>query len=126
MIRPPRINLDFDAESIDQVGNVTDDLSPRYKLGRWLGQGRHGIVREAFDTKSGEKVAIKSVDRLLDSNINQEITILKRVQHPNCIRLKKVEQTSKCTYLVMELCSGGDIFEKITQNGPLPEASAKK
>ena len=123
MIRPPRIILDFDSQVIDQVGNVTDDLSPRYKLGRWLGKGRHGIVREAFDTKSGEKVAIKAVDR---SNINQEIKILKRVQHQNCIRLKKVEQTSKCTYLVMELCSGGDIFEKIEQNGPLPEASAKK
>ena len=108
----------------DTVGVVAGELPPRYKFVRVLGTGTHGIVSEAFDTKSGEKVAIKAVDRL--SSINQEIKILKRVQHPNCIRLKKVEQTSKCTYLVMELCSGGDIFEKIEQNGPLPEASAKK
>ena len=123
-MRPTKIKIPFHSHDIDQVSNVADDLSPRYKLGRWLGNGRHGIVREALDTKSGEKVAIKAVET--DSLNNQEIAILKRVQHPNCIRLKKVEQTSKCTYLVMELCSGGEIFEKIEQNGPLPEPSAQK
>ena len=123
MERPPRLSLELDD---DQVIDVADNLSPRYKLGRCLGKGRYGIVLEAFDKKSGENVAIKSLDRLMGSNINQEITILKRVQHPNCIRLKKVEETSTCTYLVMDLCSGGDLFEKNKRNGPLPEASARK
>ena len=111
----------------DTVGVVAGELPPRYKFVRVLGTGTHGIVSEAFDTKSGEKVAIKVMQRIdTDLKLKQEISTLRRVQHPNCIRLKKIEQTSKCTYLVMDLCSGGEIFEKIMRNGPLPEASARK
>jgi len=62
----------------------------------------------------------------MDLKLQQEIASLKRVQHPNCIRLKRIEQTQSSTYLVMDLCSGGELFEKIMRQGPMPETSAKK
>lgn len=111
----------------DTVGVVAGDMPQRYKFVRVLGTGANGIVSEALDTKSGEKVAIKAMHRIdTGLKLKREVATLRRVQHPNCIRLKKIEETSDCTYLVMDLCSGGELFEKIMRNGPLPEASARK
>ena len=102
-------------------------LPSRYKFVRVLGTGTHGIVCEAIDTESGEKIAVKTLKRIdMDLKLQQEIASLRRVQHPNCVRLKRIEQTPSCTFLVMDLCSGGELFEKIKRKGPMPETSAKK
>jgi len=110
---------------------VTPDLwaslEPRFKFVRVLGTGAHAIVREAIDTKSGDHVAIKAIERAgRDEEIQREIAVLKHVDHPNCIKLLSVEQTPTHTYMVLEICSGGELFEWIKKHGPLHEAHAKQ
>ena len=110
---------------------VTTDLwaslQPRFKFLRVLGTGAHAIVREAIDTESGDHVAIKAIERAgRDEQIQREIAVLKHVDHPNCIKLLNVEQTPTHTYMVLEICSGGELFEWIEKHGPLHEAHAKQ
>lgn len=70
---------------------------------------------------------------LLEKDVNvesqqqqqEEIKALSRLRHPNCIQLKHVDhQTSSSAYMyvVTDLCSGGDLLQKIKQGGPMPEA----
>lgn len=103
------------------------ELQPRFKFVRVLGTGAHAVVSEAIDTKSGDHVAIKAIERAgRDEEIQKEIAVLKHVDSPNCIKLFSVEQTPTHTYMVLEICSGGELFEWIQKHGPLAEADAKQ
>ena len=97
-----------------------------YKFVGKLGKGGFGFVSEAIDKRTGEKVAVK-VKAFEDNDL--EIEALDRVKdHPNCIRLKAVVQVkaSSCTYLVTELCSGGDLFDRVKRGGVMSEQKVKK
>lgn len=89
-----------------------------YKLGKIIGTGHFGVVREATATGSNEKVAIKSILKsLLNDKLNylmQEIEILKKVDHPNIIRFYEAYEDDRYIYIVMEFCNGGDLFRKMT------------
>lgn len=68
-------------------------------LGRSLGSGTFGKVRIGTHTITGEKVAIKILekDRIKDKGdverVTREINILKKVRHPNVIQLYEVSST---------------------------------
>lgn len=125
---PASLNL---PDPLPLCGRVTTDLwaslQPRFKFVRVLGTGGHAIVGEAIDTSSGDRVAIKAIGRAdRDKEIQMEIAVLKHVDNPNCIKLLSVEQTPTHTYLVLEICSGGELFERILRHGPFSEAHAKQ
>ena len=54
----------------------------------------------------------------------QEIDILRKLDHPHIVSLKEVVVSKKDTYIVMELLSGGELFNRIVDAGPFPEADA--
>jgi len=58
--------------------------------------------------------------------LETEVSILKKVQHPNIIALKEFIDTPKKLYLVMELVTGGELFNKIIELGSYTEAVASK
>ena len=109
------------------MGQSDDLLIQLIQLLRELGEGASGIVSAATDGK--ETVAIKKFKHN-DRNIqDQEILMLKRVDHPNCIGLKKVVHTrTNATYLVMDYCSGGDLESKAKQydERAMPEEIVKQ
>ncbi|XP_068116865.1 serine/threonine-protein kinase 33 [Hyperolius riggenbachi] len=87
-----------------------------YTFGRKLGQGSFGVVIEATHKESGKKWAIKKVNREKAGSsavklLEQEVSILKRVNHEHVIHLEEVFETPKRMYLVMELCEGGELRE---------------
>ena len=53
-----------------------------------------------------------------------QIDILRQLDHPYIVSLKEVVVTSKDTYIVMELLSGGELFNRIVENGSFTEAEA--
>ncbi len=45
--------------------------------------------------------------------LSNEVLILKRLEHPNVVKLFDLFETRKNVYLVMEKCNGGELFEQI-------------
>lgn len=75
------------------------------------------------------EVAVKVIDmRKFSSSglemLENEIEILKQLNHPNIIKLYYVYKTQTHTYLVTELCKGGDMLEFMTRKGRFSEEAA--
>ncbi|EWM30615.1 protein kinase domain containing protein [Nannochloropsis gaditana] len=106
-------------------------LGPYY-LGQTIGEGTFGRVKAGVHALTGEKVAIKLLEknRIVDAGdvrrVTREIDILKRNRHRNIIQLYDVLDTPARIYLVMENADGGELFDYIVkrQRVPEPEASA--
>ncbi len=86
-----------------------------YEVKNKLGSGKFGLVKLGIDKKTGQKVAIKIMKKsTMDSSdlelVRTEIEILKICQHPNIIRLYNVFENADYLYIIMEYCSGGDLF----------------
>ena len=101
-------------------------------LGQKLGSGTFGIVRLATHIITGEKVAVKILDRhkiLKEADkkrLEREIKILKKLRHNNIVHLYNVIQTSTTIYLVMEYVDGKELFEYIVNKRRLSELEACK
>ena len=90
-----------------------------YTITKTLGKGTFGKVRIATHNATGEKVAVKILEKELIRDpsdierISREIKILKKVYHPFIITLYEIVETENRLYLFMEYASEGDLFAKI-------------
>lgn len=102
----------------------------QYILGKTIGEGTFGKVKLGTHILTGETVAVKILERerikeIADvERVAREIHILKRVQHPHIIQLFEIIETPKQLYLIMEYCSGGELFDHIVECGRVPESDA--
>ncbi|KAM9507968.1 uncharacterized protein ACIB01_000261 isoform 3-T4 [Guaruba guarouba] len=102
-----------------------------YDLGRTLGTGRFAVVKLARHVFTGQRVAVKVIDKSklaggAAGQLLQEVRCMKLVQHPNVVRLYEVIDTHTKLYLILELGDGGDMFDHIMRHeGGLAEARAK-
>lgn len=102
-----------------------------YDLGRRLGRGHFAEVRLARHVFTGERVAVKVIEKgrlggAAAARLRREVGCMKLVQHPNVVRLYQVLETPARLYLVLELGDGGDLFDLLTRRpGGLGEARAK-
>ncbi|XP_054473820.1 serine/threonine-protein kinase 33 isoform X2 [Anoplopoma fimbria] len=102
------------------------DLREIYEFGRKLGQGSFGVVYEATHIETQTKWAIKEVCRPAAGSwkakmLGHEINILKQVNHAHIIHLHEVYHTAKMTYLVTELCVGGELKQLLQRKKFLTE-----
>jgi 5'-AMP-activated protein kinase catalytic alpha subunit len=94
-----------------------DELNKNKKfvILRTLGKGSFGKVKEALHILTGEKVAIKILEKSKIKGkddlkrVKREIFLMKKLRHPNITRLYEVIETDKFFFLVMEYASGGDL-----------------
>jgi serine/threonine protein kinase len=81
-------------------------------LGKTIGEGTFGKVKVGTHILTGERVAIKILEKsrikeVADiERVTREIAILKRIRHPNVIRLYEVIDASKQIFLIMEYLDG--------------------
>jgi len=105
-------------------------LQDVYDLKEDLGKGAFSIVKLGVNKKSGEKVAVKIIDKKAaateqdEKRLKTEVEILKKVNHPNIVCLKDMFETNEKLYLVMELVTGGELFDKIVEKGQYSEKDA--
>lgn len=103
-----------------------------YMLGRDLGKGTFGEVMVGTHQLTGEKVAIKVLekDKIIDvhdvERVTREIHILKIVRHPTIVQLYEIIETEKELYLIMEYARGGELFEYIVNRKRVREKDACK
>jgi len=75
----------------------------------------------------GTTVAIKEIDKAKVEDmgdIEREIEVMKKINHTNVIRLYEIFEESKKTNLVMELVTGGELFDEIVNRGQYTEKDA--
>ena len=106
-------------EYIKKVGN--------YILNEQIGIGTFSKVTKGIHTLTGEKVAVKVLDKskIKDDidieRISREIEILKSISHPNICQLYESNSTIHNFYLIMEYIEGGDLCDYINKNISLNE-----
>lgn len=109
----------------------------KYRLVKQLGTGTQAVVMLAERTGSTDKYAMKIIEKAKTfgngddssaakmNNNMREATLLKTLRHPNIIGLEEVIEQDERWYLVMELVSGGDLFERLSEDGAYDEATAQ-
>ena len=106
------------------------NLLDLYDIKEKSGKGKFGLVKHAIHKQSGKEVAIKIMAKKNMSTADlelakTEIDILKICNHPNIIKLYDVFDTPEYIYIIMEYCSGKDLFSYIEKrNYKLPEPRA--
>ncbi|XP_043927349.1 hormonally up-regulated neu tumor-associated kinase [Protopterus annectens] len=100
---------------------------------RKLGEGSFAKVREGLHIITGEKVAIKVIDKkkakkdsYVTKNLRREGQIHQMIRHPNITQLLDILETENSYYLVMELCPGGNLMHRIYEKKRLEEQEARK
>ena len=150
--KPPQINISF--SSTNNIQNPPEQQTPEHALkkeiehkenlhkgnildgqfimGEKIGNGTFGVVRSAIHIITGEKVAIKIMDKHMileesdKKHLEREIKILKILRHNNIMQLFNVIQTSNMIYLIAEFAKGKELFEYIVHKKRLSEIETCK
>ena len=92
-------------------------IGGRYRLGRKLGRGGMGVVFEAKDEELGESVALKFLlpldDKAAVQRFKREITMSRRLVHPNIVRVFDLGMQDDLRYVTMELLTGEDLWSRL-------------
>ncbi|KAJ0550864.1 putative protein kinase CAMK-CDPK family [Helianthus annuus] len=106
-------------------------LKDHYTMGLKLGQGQFGTTSTCISKKTGKQYACKSISKrkLVTEDdvedVRREVEIMHHLSgHPNVVSIEGAYEDAYDVHLVMELCSGGELFERIAQKGHFSERKA--
>ncbi|KAG2631755.1 hypothetical protein PVAP13_2NG045100 [Panicum virgatum] len=117
------------------VGSVlrrdSERLKDIYTLGKKLGQGQFGTTYQCVEKATGKQFACKSIAKrklITDEDVEdvrREIQIMHHLAgHPNVVSIVGAYEDAVAVHLVMELCAGGELFDRIIQRGHYSEKAA--
>jgi len=96
-----------------------------YEWGLQLGSGATAKVYQCKRKTDRHEFAVKVIEKKIDRKIvRTEIGALLRMQHPNILRLEQVFETSSRILMVLELVTGGELFERIVEKTYYSESEA--
>ncbi|KAF8721876.1 hypothetical protein HU200_022820 [Digitaria exilis] len=115
-------------------GKTGSPLLGKYELGPLLGRGTFAKVYRARCLAGGDPVAVKVLDKPeltatgMAARVLREVSAMRRLRHPNVLRLHEVLATRSKVYLVMELAPGGDLLSRLASlpTRRLPEHAARR
>ncbi|RWW71880.1 hypothetical protein BHE74_00020396 [Ensete ventricosum] len=108
-----------------------EDVHATYSFGRELGRGQFGVTHLVTNRATGEVLACKSIatrklthrDDLED--VRREVQIMHHLTgHRNIVELRGAFEDRRSVNLVMELCEGGELFDRIISRGHYSERAA--
>ncbi|ELP93459.1 serine/threonine protein kinase cds1, putative [Entamoeba invadens IP1] len=102
-----------------EVENTACNVFKKYEIGKFLGSGGAGVVREV--TNGGEKFAMKillvlDLSEKKSKNVERECDLLKKLDHKNIVKFIECLNGSYFKYIVMEYVEGHDLFHLIFTN----------
>ncbi|KAH9489677.1 Calcium/calmodulin-dependent protein kinase type IV [Bulinus truncatus] len=98
-----------------------------YDLGKELGRGATAVVYKCTAKGTNQAWAVKIMDKKVEhKTIVTEVGILLKIDHPNIVRMKEVYETEDKVYIVLELVTGSELFERIVSEQFYSEEQAAK
>jgi len=109
--------------------NKKKSISDIYTFGEELGRGGFSIVKKGIHKSTGEAVAIKIIEKKTPGPeelqlLHREIDIMSKLHHKNIIALEEVFEEEETIFLVLELVTGGELFDQIVSRGTYSERDA--
>ncbi|XP_020809865.1 calcium/calmodulin-dependent protein kinase type 1 isoform X2 [Drosophila serrata] len=109
--------------------NKQVSIEEKYNLHGLLGTGAFSEVRLAESKETpGDHFAVKIIDKKAlkgkEESLENEIRVLRRLTHPNIVQLLETYEDKSKVYLVMELVTGGELFDRIVEKGSYTEKDA--
>jgi len=127
--KPASAGLKADSVLLRKTGN----LKECYNMGKKLGQGQFGTTYLCVEKATGKEYACKSIlkRKLLTEedveDVRREIQIMHHLAgSPNVISIKEAFEDAVSVHVVMELCAGGELFDRIVERGHYTERKAAK
>ena len=113
------------------LGKPFEDVKMYYTLGKELGRGQFGVTYLCVDKQTGNQYACKSISkkklvtRADKEDMKKEIQIMQHLSgQPNIVEFKGAYEDKTSVNLVMELCAGGELFDRIIAKGHYSEKAA--
>lgn len=125
----PKTVVELHPDSI--TGESTTSFRAKYKMiDSDLGSGAYSVVKLATNRETKEKVAVKCISRKELSGedevcIRKEVEILKSCDHPNIVKFYDFYEEKRSFYITMEMCEGGELFNRIVQRRSYDENDAR-
>ncbi|XP_064156095.1 calcium/calmodulin-dependent protein kinase IGb isoform X1 [Anguilla rostrata] len=113
-------------EATSEWKKSTNNIREVFEFVEVLGSGAFSEVYLVKERKTGNDFAMKCVKKKQKKNniLENEIAVLRRIQHENVVRLEQFYESRTHYYLVMELVSGGELFDRILDRGVYTEKDA--
>nr|XP_010907403.1 calcium-dependent protein kinase 3 [Elaeis guineensis] len=106
-------------------------IEEKYLLDRELGRGEFGVTYLCMDRDTKEVLACKSISKrklrtAIDvEDVRREVAIMRHLpKNPSIVSLKEACEDESAVHLVMELCEGGELFDRIVARGHYTERAA--
>jgi calcium-dependent protein kinase len=114
------------------LGVPTEDVRAVYELGKELGKGQFGVTRLCTHKASGKSFACKTISKRRFTckedadDVRTEVHVLRTLSgtSPNIIRFEDAFEDPRSVHLVMQFCSGGELFDRIISRGSYSELAA--
>ncbi|ONK55374.1 uncharacterized protein A4U43_UnF4100 [Asparagus officinalis] len=108
-----------------------EDVKSTYTMGKELGRGQFGVTHLCTLKSTGQQFACKTLSKRKLHNkediedVRREVQIMYHLAgQPNIVELKEVFEDKHSVHLVMELCAGGELFDRIISKGQYTERAA--
>ncbi|KAG9139289.1 hypothetical protein Leryth_011292 [Lithospermum erythrorhizon] len=108
-----------------------EDVKNTYTIGKELGRGQFGVTYLCTHKQTGEKFACKTIAKRKLVNkediedVRREVQIMHHLTgQPNIVELRGAYEDKHSIHLVMELCAGGELFDRIISKGHYTERAA--
>lgn len=98
-------------------GTIGSGITDFYELGdEKIGEGSFGSVCRGTHRRTGAERAVKTTAKASVKKVagwHREVAIMKQLDHPNIVRLHETFEDDDSVYLVMDLCKGGELYERL-------------
>lgn len=104
-------------------------LRLKYSVGKIIGDGNFAVVRICKDKTTGKDYALKVIDKAKckgkEHYVEAEVRVMRKLCHPRIVSLIEEQDSPEWLFLIMELVSGGDLFDSIAAASKFSEPQAR-
>jgi calcium-dependent protein kinase len=109
------------------VSDLGTNIENKYEKLKKLGEGAYGEVWKVRHKVLGKEFAMKIIEKspyCVSKEINNEINILKKLDHPNILKILEFHSTEDKFYIITDFCPEGELYNEISNKKEFSESEA--